>query len=142
MLNLTLATNTLIQGKLMITLTTTSYLHEADLLCMKLEAAGIKTFIPDQSTASIQPLYSGAIGGIRIQIVEQDLAKAREILAAKLEPTDKGIFQCPECGANAINYQRVSTRFAFLSLLLLGIPLLWFKRTCTCKSCHHKWKEK
>jgi hypothetical protein len=50
----------------MITLTRVTYLHEADMLCMRLEAEGIKAFIPDQNTASIQPFYSDAMGGVRV----------------------------------------------------------------------------
>jgi len=52
----------------MTTLTRVTYLHEADMLCMRLEAEGIKTFIPDQNTTSIQPFYSDAMGGVRIQV--------------------------------------------------------------------------
>jgi hypothetical protein len=75
----------------MTTLTTVAYLHEADLLCMNLEAGGINTFIPDQSTTSIQPCLSNAIGGIRIQIDENDLAQAREILKNELPQADNRI---------------------------------------------------
>ena len=34
------------------------------MLCMRLEAEGIKAFIPDQNTASMQPFYSDAMGGV------------------------------------------------------------------------------
>jgi DNA-directed RNA polymerase subunit M/transcription elongation factor TFIIS len=126
----------------MITLATVSSLLEADMLCMKLESTGIKTFIPDQSTTSIQPFYSNAIGGIRIQIDESDLSRARELLRDELPQAAKGLFECPECKSDAVRYEKVSKRFAFLTLLLIGIPLLWFKRQCKCEACGHKWKEK
>jgi hypothetical protein len=124
----------------MITLTTVSYIHEADLLCMKLEAGGVESFIPDMNTAQVNPFYSGAMGGIRVQIHEQDLDKAREILAdegAKIE----GLY-CPQCGSSNIEYQRFSKRFAVLSLLLLGIPLLSAQQGYVCRECRHEWKRK
>ena len=65
---------------MLITFTTVLYMHEADLLCMKLAASGIKTFIPDQNTMLIQPCYASALGGIRIQVDENDFARAGEVL--------------------------------------------------------------
>ncbi len=45
----------------MITVAKVSYIHEADLICMRLEEAGIDTFVADQNMASIHPLYSGGV---------------------------------------------------------------------------------
>jgi DNA-directed RNA polymerase subunit M/transcription elongation factor TFIIS len=125
----------------MITLTRVTYLHEADMLCMRLEAEGIKTFIPDQNTASIQPFYSDAMGGVRVQVDEEDLARAREVLKDVLPQADRGIFTCPKCGSDSVEYGQKAKRSVFLSLLLIGFPLPWFKRECTCNSCGHIWKE-
>ena len=126
----------------MITLTTVTYLHEADLLCMKLDAEGIKTFIPDQNTASIQPFYGDAMGGIRIQIDEADLARARELLQDELPQANVGMFQCPKCKSDSVEYGQKAKRSAFLSLLLVGLPFPWFKGEYRCKSCGHVWKGK
>lgn len=125
----------------MITLTTVSYIHEADLLCMKLEEAGIDYFIADQNLTSLYPLYSGAIGGIKIQVHEDDLNKAREVLSESA-PVENGIFCCPECGSDSVEYESVSKRSAFLSLFLIGMPLTWKKRKCTCRNCGCIWKDR
>lgn len=125
----------------MITLTKVSYLHEADLLCMKLEEAGIEYFIADQNLSSLNPLYSGAIGGIRIQIHEDDLDKAKAILLDG-EPIEEGIFRCPKCGSDSVEYENVSKRSAFLSMSLFYFPFTWKKQRCTCKDCGHIWKDK
>jgi DNA-directed RNA polymerase subunit M/transcription elongation factor TFIIS len=126
----------------MITIAKVSYIHEADILCMQLEEAGIKAFMPDQHISSMQPLYSGAIGGIRVQIHESDLDQARDILVASKSNIDTGIFQCPKCSSDSVEYENVSKRSAFLSLFLFNMPFTWFKRKCTCKDCGHKWKDK
>ena len=125
----------------LVTLVKVTYLTEADLLCSKLEASGIKTLIPDQSTAAMQPLYSSALGGIRVQVLASDLARAQEILKDALPPAARGIFTCPQCGSDSVSYEKIFRRFAFLSLLLLGIPLLWYMRRCSCSSCGHRWKQ-
>lgn len=124
------------------TLTTVNWIGEADMLCAQLEASGIKTFVPDQGTVTANPMYANAIGGIRIQVDEPDMSRAREIVKDRLPAAAKGIFECPDCGSDSVQYEKISKRFAFLSLLLIGIPLLWFKRQCVCGSCGHKWKEK
>src|SRR6056297_1416313 len=113
---------------MLVTLTTVGWITEADALCARLEANGIKTFMPDEGAVMANPLYANAIGGIRIQIDEHDLPHAREILKDRLPAVSEGMFECPECGSDSVRYENVSKRFAFLSLLLIGIPLLWLKR--------------
>ncbi|VGO20513.1 hypothetical protein SCARR_02576 [Pontiella sulfatireligans] len=108
---------------------------------MQLEESGINAFIADQNLALINPLYSGAIGGIRIQIHEDDMKKAREILDDE-NPVDTGIFKCPNCSSDSVEYENVSKRSAYLSLFLINMPFTWSKRKCTCKNCGHKWKDK
>ena len=81
------------------------------------------------------------MGGIRIQVDENDLARAREILKDELPPANRGMFECPKCKSDSVAYEKISKRFAFLSLLLIGIPLLWFKGECRCNACGYKWKE-
>ena len=94
----------------MITITKVTYLHEAEMLCMRLEAEGIKTFIPDQNTVSIQPFYSDAMGGIRVQVDEEDLAHAREILKDLIPQTARGMFTCPKCQSDSVEYHRELSR--------------------------------
>jgi hypothetical protein len=125
----------------MITLTKVSYIHEADMICMKLETAGIQSFIADEALSSVYPLYSGALGGIRIQINEDDLEHAREILG-DTTAVDTGMFKCPKCSSDSIEYENVSKRSAFLSLFLVSMPITWNKRKCTCNECGHTWKDK
>lgn len=125
----------------MVTLTTVNWIAEADTLCTQLEANGIKTFVPDQGAVTANPMYANAIGGIRVQIDEADLPHACEILKDSLPAAAKGMFECQKCNSDSVRYEKVSKRFAFLTLLLIGIPLLWFKRQCVCESCGHRWRE-
>ena len=123
------------------TLTTVTWLPEADAVSLRLNAEGIETFIPDQHTILTNAMYGNAIGGIRIQVHEKDYDRAKEILHGMIPPAAQGMFVCPVCNSDSIAYEKYSRRFAFLMLLLLGIPLLWLKRQFFCNSCGHKWKE-
>lgn len=126
---------------MMKTLTTVTWLPEADVLRMRLEAEGIDAFVPDQHTVLANPLYGQAIGGIRVQVNESDYERAREILAGQVPPASAGMFACPACGSDAVRYEEFSLRAACLALLLLGLPLLWRKRQFTCRACGHQWKQ-
>ncbi len=109
---------------------------------MHLKAEGIDCFIPDQLTAQTNAMYGNAIGGLRVQVSDQDYDQAKEILSGMIPPASTGMFVCPTCKSDAVNYEEFSLRTALLVLLLLGIPLLWRKRQYTCNSCGHKWKDK
>jgi hypothetical protein len=61
------------------------YMHEADLVVAVLGAQGIDAFIPDGHVASIQPMLTNFIGGIRVLVRASDLELAREALAVEVE---------------------------------------------------------
>jgi Putative prokaryotic signal transducing protein len=66
----------------MVVVATFSKPEEAHLLRMRLEAGGIQAFIRDENTIQIDWLYSNALGGVRVEVAEEDEAAARELLAA------------------------------------------------------------
>lgn len=47
----------------------------------RMEAEGIETFVQDELTIQIDPLYSNALGGIKLMVQQQDAERANEILA-------------------------------------------------------------
>jgi len=65
----------------MIVVATFSKPEEAHLLRMRLEAGGINAFIRDENTIQMDWLYSNALGGVRVEVAEEDEAAARELLA-------------------------------------------------------------
>jgi len=58
---------------------------EAGLICARLEAADFHPFMPDQFSAVNTDGYTLAIGGIRIQVPEDEAAAAAEFLTAPAE---------------------------------------------------------
>ena len=51
---------------------------DAHLLQNYLESEGIDSFIQDEHTVDINPLFSNAIGGVRLQVREEDVEKANK----------------------------------------------------------------
>lgn len=53
---------------------------EAHLDRSRLESEGIGAFVADEHTVNMQWMLSNAIGGVRLQVQEDDLYRARQIL--------------------------------------------------------------
>lgn len=117
--------------------------EEAHLMRMRLEEAGIEAFLLDEHMIQMDLLQSNAIGGVRVQIADEDIQAARELLssdagAGAAEPLDSPA--CPKCGSTAVERENFSRRFAYISLLLFGIPLLFIRRRLRCSDCLHTWQ--
>ncbi|MCB0429569.1 MAG: DUF2007 domain-containing protein [Flavobacteriales bacterium] len=63
-----------------ITIITVNYPTELVMPRMLLEAEGIECRTLDELTAQVNPMYSQAIGGVKLQVKETDLQKAVDIL--------------------------------------------------------------
>ncbi len=64
----------------MVTVHTSDTLPDAQVVQSFLEGSGIKSFLPDEYTAQNNWLWTNAIGGIRIQVLDQDAERAVEVL--------------------------------------------------------------
>lgn len=58
---------------------------EVQLVRSRLEAAGFHPLVLDENAALGMEGYTLAIGGIRVQVPENELANAKEFLAAPVE---------------------------------------------------------
>lgn len=63
------------------TIWTFPYQHQLLIIRGRLEAEGIETFVHDELTIQVDPLYSNALGGIKLMVQMQDVERATEILA-------------------------------------------------------------
>jgi Putative prokaryotic signal transducing protein len=88
----------------LVTVATFSLPVEAHIAKTKLESEGIECFVADENIVSLNWLYSGAVGGIKLQVSEADYARAERIL--NVSPLDFGLkteksnpLACPRCHA-------------------------------------------
>ncbi len=63
-----------------ITIKTFTYAYELAVLKGRLESEGIQCFIKNENFSQIASLYSNAIGGVQLQVLEADIPEAIEIL--------------------------------------------------------------
>jgi len=118
-----------------ITIRICSSLPDAQVIQSYLGGSGIKAFFPDEFTIQNYWLWSNAIGGVRVQVPEEDADRAAEILCenpdhAKIE-TEK---TCPKCGAPLKETYGLGLLFKIALALLFSIPMR-SKPTWHCPSC-------
>jgi len=63
-----------------ITVLTVSYPQQLWVIRTKLESEDIECFIKDELTVQSYNLYSNAVGGVKLQVLEDDVERARKIL--------------------------------------------------------------
>lgn len=143
----------------LVTLAAFNMPHQAHLAKSLLEAAGIPAFIRDEHLISINPLYSPALGGVKVQVPDVHLKEAREILDSTptVELTDEealsaipieepgpeppGIMECPHCGSRGFVEELSHPVERLLNGLLLGLPWLWLGRPLMCRACRHTFRK-
>jgi len=69
----------------MITIATFLKVEDAHLLRMRLESRGIPAFLRDENTIQLDWLYSNALGGVRVDVADEDEDAAKAILAEEPE---------------------------------------------------------
>ncbi len=113
--------------------------NAAHLVRARLESSDVHAWLVDEHTASVNPLYSPLIGGIKLAVHPRDEAAAREVIGVEPGQTrDPEV--CPACGASEVESNPMG--FGWLLLLTVatfGIYLpLWYKRS-RCGACGSRW---
>lgn len=127
----------------MITVARFSKPEEAHLLRMRLEAGGVSAHVQDENTIQMDWLVSNAIGGVRVQIDEEDIERAQEILQdnpGELLQADQPV--CPRCSSVHTAPDELPRRISFLSLWMAGFPFLFSKHRWKCSDCGKVWNER
>lgn len=142
-----------------ITIKIFTYSHEAAVIVSRLESEGIECFLKDELTAQVNPFYSNAIGGIKLQVRESDKDIATEILKGEdnyeeevnqsfqqnslLKSKNKNTVVCPTCNSSEeVSKPQFSGRAFAISFLLLGFPIPFLSRTYHCFNCGIDFKKK
>lgn len=123
----------------LITLKTFDNSIDAHLLRIELENEGIEAFIYDEHTVTVFPLYSNAVGGIKVKVLKEDLAHAQSILLA-----NTALIICPNCTSQNIitNYKSMKGAkgmlSAFLSLFTGTYPF-HYEIVNKCRDCNEEF---
>lgn len=133
----------------LVTIKTFYYDHETLLYEPQLRSAGIYYMLKDHKTVTIDPFLSAALGGIKLQVKEDDVERAMALIkeieknqASGEEESeiymegkvlDKILEECPKCDSDKIYVERL----AFLKSLFPSFS----KRKYHCMDCKHLWEK-
>ncbi len=116
------------------------YSSEAIIYQGKLESQGIEVFIRDNNIVDSNPLYSNAVGGVKLFVKTEDFERAKEILGeVSLYAVDdeNQPIKCPNCGAEQINLETSIRNWKTLwNVFFFGfLALLFEKEKYKCQQC-------
>jgi Putative prokaryotic signal transducing protein len=123
-------------------------LIEAQLAKGKLEAAGIDAFLGNENIVSLDWFYSNAVGGLRLQVLEEDVTDAQasldEPIPDEIVEEQSGIVyeqpHCPRCDSLDIGYETIDCLWSY-GLMFVIAPIPVKKINWKCQSCGAEWVE-
>ncbi|WP_291530303.1 DUF2007 domain-containing protein [Bacteroides sp. UBA939] len=149
-----------------ITVLTATFGYEVAVIRGRLESEGITCFVQDELTVQVSPFYSNAIGGVKLQVRENDLEQAVEILeeagyikdgdsevSDKLFPlngypheqenaNNKAEAVCPYCGSREVAPVKKAGWLFLLTSLLCACPTPFIQKKHYCFNCKQEFKNK
>ena len=117
-------------------------LTEALVVKSLLESAGLLCFLQDENMVRLDWAYSNALGGMRLQVPDDQVAAAEELLRQTGEEvgTDDEP-RCPKCRSFDVKFSRTGHGAALVSLFLFSVPLPRGKKVWQCEQCGTQWTD-
>lgn len=114
----------------------------AEMFKAKLESEGVRCCIADAELVTMNWAYSNAVGGVKVQILDEDIERVRLIVEQMDGIPGQFIFLPPKKACPACESMNVARRPwpLMLSILTLGFPLLFCRRGFTCNDCGHQFE--
>ena len=123
------------------------YSSEAIIYKGKLESEGIEVFIRDNNFVDTNPLYSNAVGGIKLFVKNEDFINAQKILSEisqySLDENNE-LIKCPKCGVEKVemvtSINDVKSLVTFLFSIMLTLIPFYINHKYKCQSCNFQFK--
>ena len=122
------------------------YTSEALIYKGKLESEGVDVFIRDNNTVDANPLYSNAIGGVKLFVNREDEKKTYSILSQISEfslDENNQLMKCPKCGAEEIDMitsvKDIKSLILFVFSMLLVLLPFYSKHKYKCRMCNFEF---
>ncbi|MDE2422099.1 MAG: DUF2007 domain-containing protein [Gammaproteobacteria bacterium] len=134
----------------LVVIATFSFPLEAQIARTSLESAGIEVLVADEHTINMDWLYSNAMGGVRLLVESEDVDEARRVLGTDFsqdvdenflvnEKNATDVIHCRRCGSDQVYAFTKGEPPTFLTFMLLGLPLVFYKHGQKCKDCGAFW---
>ena len=121
--------------------------YAAHIAKARLEAEGIPAFVTDEHMVSVQPLYSDAIGGVKLRVPSEYAERARSIVNEDRSGDLRGVARrrrgrlrvrrCPECGSRFVTRTTVCRRPR--AQKRASYPVMVWVTCDACEECGASW---
>ena len=120
------------------------YSSEAIIYQGKLESQGIEVFLRDNNIVDSNPLYSNAVGGVKMFVKTEDFEKANELLgevSLYSVDDDNQPIKCPKCGVEQVDLETSIRGWKTLwNVIFFGfLALLFEKHKYKCQNCNYEF---
>ena len=116
---------------------------DAHLLVGRLESEGIECWLQDENTVTINPIWTNAVGGIKLMVKKEDQAQAFAVFK-EIEQQRKQSIECPKCGGHNIELvstpRKAANWFSAILTFLLGDYALTVNKVNHCFDCGHEFE--
>ncbi len=120
----------------------TNYI-EANILLGRMQEEGINCWLKDENTVTTNPIWTQAVGGIKLMVAQQQFDRAKDILDS-VKSVKEEQNRCPKCGSQ--NVELVSTPrkavnwFTSLFGFILGDLAFGAHKVNHCFNCGHEFE--
>jgi hypothetical protein len=123
-------------------------LPEALVAKSKLDSDAVWCALADNEIVRLDWFWSNAVGGVRLQVADEDVAHAMALLGEEIpagflaEETGAAYEQleCPKCHSRDVRFEYMYKGIALVFLWLLALPMWIPKGLWHCEDCLHEWK--
>ncbi len=108
----------------------------------QLEEEGIACWLKDEHLVSTMPIWTQAVGGIKLMVPESDLERTREVLQS-LETAKQQNTVCPKCNSHNVTFVSTPRKVSNWLSVLLGFFVLSYAmpvdKVYHCFDCGHEF---
>jgi DNA-directed RNA polymerase subunit RPC12/RpoP len=76
---------------------------DAHIIMGRLESEGIRCWLKDENTVTLDPILTNAIGGIKLMVPEIQVERAFELLR-QFRNEIQAVLKCPRCGSANVEF--------------------------------------
>jgi DNA-directed RNA polymerase subunit RPC12/RpoP len=119
----------------------TNYI-EANILLGRMQEEGINCWLKDENTVTINPIWTQAVGGIKLMVAQVQAERAKDILAQiKTDKMEQNA--CPQCGSENVEFvstpRKAVNWFTALFGFFLGDHAVAGSKVYHCFDCGHEF---
>ena len=116
---------------------------DAHLLMAKLESEEIECWLQDENTLTINPIWTNAVGGIKLMVNKEDLDRAIRVFK-ETEDNRKLALECPKCKSHNVDLvstpRKAANWISAITTFFLGEFALSVKKVNHCFDCCHEFE--